>query len=905
MAEKLPTFENVTPIQPGPVVSAAPQFAAAQKVVGNLEDMVNKNLQRKADTHALAEGGLAGEDLGFVPLKGGGRATQIYNLAALRANKYTLAADIGSKAGKLGNELGQDVKGNQTLDEFRARYQGYADGLLSGVPKQNHAYAKNLLQAHGNAQLKMLQTKITKQNNEFAFVTHYQTRKTNKDIMANASFKGNGPMAIGYHVLLDKHTNDGIKGGWLTPAQAKNEKLDAAQSFNTNRLLYKYQLAQKANKTFFHGGKTDESKIMDVLNKNADKNFVQRILRPEGKPVLDLGKGKIATHEMAWSTVNGQPIVYPKVIQDPATGKLKQLSDEEALKHALAKNEFIGMKDNKTAQWFSSNYKKVWDIKGKNIAVKDQFDLPTKKFRKIFMKDPSYDKIFSPQDRMGMMSKFDQLDKIEFDKQKMTQEHLSNMQKNMLFTVAHGGEVNQDQYATLISNTKSPYEAEDLAHKVNLAKQTWSWAAPHQYTPVDQQVTASRDLKTITPEGIARSDSLDYHNSRLNAAKQVDNFKSLRLTDPVAQLQNSPVLQKALADIDNGELHMSKAQAMINYQTTLKQPDNLKRTQPNVQSVQDVQNLNQLAVDPVQGDNAVLAALVDKRASDPATFHYYFNGLTNVGLKPKYQTMMNMWMNPENRANIDVYQKAWRTAHMAKTGEILPQGKEGKLLDEQVKDHASILNVSDQLSNQIISVIHSKVLDKGKDFISTLTTMSANNEVQIAQVTKDLEMVAKYQYAVGKMKVDDAVQSSYDMIIGKIFPVITDTYRVPFDIDADHVKSKMHELDLAIKRGDTDLRLVAGEGEAFGREQSRTGFIRRYENKDLFMGGHWRNNPNGRGYIKTDISDNPIYDNKTGEPYGFSTDAMKIQSNQSKKPSELSMRISGAIAALDPLRGIL
>lgn len=120
------------------------------------------------------------------------------------------------------------------------------------------------------------------------------------------------------------------------------------------------------------GVSSDESRIMGVLNQNSDKNFVQRILKPEGQPTLDLGGDDFATHKMAWATANGKPIVYPEVIQDAKTGKLKELSTKDALDHAIKTKQFITMKNNADADWFSSNYKKVWDMDGKNITLKKE-----------------------------------------------------------------------------------------------------------------------------------------------------------------------------------------------------------------------------------------------------------------------------------------------------------------------------------------------------------------------------------------------------------------------------------------------------------------------------------------------------------------------------------------------------
>lgn len=114
----------------------------------------------------------------------------------------------------------------------------------------------------------------------------------------------------------------------------------------------------------------DETRIMRILKNNSDKNFVQRILKPKGKPILDLGGNNFATHKMSWATVDGKAIVYPNVIQDKKTGKLKELSTKDALNHAIKTKQFITAKNNNEAEWFSSNYKKVWNIDGKNISLK-------------------------------------------------------------------------------------------------------------------------------------------------------------------------------------------------------------------------------------------------------------------------------------------------------------------------------------------------------------------------------------------------------------------------------------------------------------------------------------------------------------------------------------------------------
>lgn len=106
--------------------------------------------------------------------------------------------------------------------------------------------------------------------------------------------------------------------------------------------------------------------IRELLRKNAEKNFVQRILEPEKYPILPLsGTGSYATHKMAVEVDDktGRWIAFPTIMQDG-----DQLIDygvngpREAMKEAMRRNEYIDFGDDRdTALWFSENYKKVWE----------------------------------------------------------------------------------------------------------------------------------------------------------------------------------------------------------------------------------------------------------------------------------------------------------------------------------------------------------------------------------------------------------------------------------------------------------------------------------------------------------------------------------------------------------------
>lgn len=110
------------------------------------------------------------------------------------------------------------------------------------------------------------------------------------------------------------------------------------------------------------GRKPDEKKLYDktyissVLEANAGKRFVKRIINPGA--VLDLGDGKVATHRMAYGEADGRYFVYPTVVE--RDGELIQLKNKEAWENAMS-GESIEFESEADAKWFSKNYKKVWE----------------------------------------------------------------------------------------------------------------------------------------------------------------------------------------------------------------------------------------------------------------------------------------------------------------------------------------------------------------------------------------------------------------------------------------------------------------------------------------------------------------------------------------------------------------
>lgn len=102
-------------------------------------------------------------------------------------------------------------------------------------------------------------------------------------------------------------------------------------------------------------------KLRQILQDNADKSFVQRIVNymgPQNSPVLDLGNGELATHRMAWNEAGGRYFAYPTVLMGQ-DGKLKDYGDS-AWDHVVKTGNYIEFQSPQEADWFSKNYKRIW-----------------------------------------------------------------------------------------------------------------------------------------------------------------------------------------------------------------------------------------------------------------------------------------------------------------------------------------------------------------------------------------------------------------------------------------------------------------------------------------------------------------------------------------------------------------
>lgn len=98
-------------------------------------------------------------------------------------------------------------------------------------------------------------------------------------------------------------------------------------------------------------------RMMDILNQNSGKTFVQRILRPNDFPTLDNGDGSIATHRMAWGQMGDKFVAFPTVLYD---GTKLVNHGPAAWDHAIQSKNYIEFDNQDEASWFAQKYKGAW-----------------------------------------------------------------------------------------------------------------------------------------------------------------------------------------------------------------------------------------------------------------------------------------------------------------------------------------------------------------------------------------------------------------------------------------------------------------------------------------------------------------------------------------------------------------
>ena len=111
----------------------------------------------------------------------------------------------------------------------------------------------------------------------------------------------------------------------------------------------------------------NQLKILEIINKNKDKEFVYRLLNAKDLPTLPNRDGSTSTHGLMWKRrirtvpyAKGKKkttyIVYPTVVL--AEGEMMRLGPKTAFSRAVEYGDFIEFDNWQDADEFSKEYKK-------------------------------------------------------------------------------------------------------------------------------------------------------------------------------------------------------------------------------------------------------------------------------------------------------------------------------------------------------------------------------------------------------------------------------------------------------------------------------------------------------------------------------------------------------------------
>lgn len=101
--------------------------------------------------------------------------------------------------------------------------------------------------------------------------------------------------------------------------------------------------------------------IGDIISRvnSSPADFVQRLKDPNRK-VIHLPNGKVATHKMSWTTVDGIPVVFPMV--QNINGRLVDFQNKRGSgsDSAINRGDTIRMTSPQEAEWFTTHYKNYY-----------------------------------------------------------------------------------------------------------------------------------------------------------------------------------------------------------------------------------------------------------------------------------------------------------------------------------------------------------------------------------------------------------------------------------------------------------------------------------------------------------------------------------------------------------------
>ncbi len=100
----------------------------------------------------------------------------------------------------------------------------------------------------------------------------------------------------------------------------------------------------------------DQLRVLEIIEKNKDKDFINRLINAKDFPVLLNRDETTSTHSMAWGEADGRFFVYPTVVLEE--GEMMRLGPDTAWGRAMRTGDYIEFDKMEDADEFSREYKK-------------------------------------------------------------------------------------------------------------------------------------------------------------------------------------------------------------------------------------------------------------------------------------------------------------------------------------------------------------------------------------------------------------------------------------------------------------------------------------------------------------------------------------------------------------------
>jgi len=105
----------------------------------------------------------------------------------------------------------------------------------------------------------------------------------------------------------------------------------------------------------------DKIKLLELLLKHRNKDFINRILNVNEFPVLENRDGTVSTHSMSYGEIDGRFYVFPTVVQNDE-GKLMRLGPDTAWTRAITSGDALEFDNEQDAADFSKEYKQFMPL---------------------------------------------------------------------------------------------------------------------------------------------------------------------------------------------------------------------------------------------------------------------------------------------------------------------------------------------------------------------------------------------------------------------------------------------------------------------------------------------------------------------------------------------------------------